>query len=144
MNDEVETPEEQLQENIDPIYSEIKLKYGSLKFEDIDSHFMAFQNIYNEKRDIESIRVKKDILEAAKKFNLTLHIKNGNDITDKYGLQKNKTKPPKMEPKYRNPDNHNETWAGHGRKPKWLIEKIASGKKLDDFMIEQPNKQVTQ
>jgi DNA-binding protein H-NS len=38
-------------------------------------------------------------------------------------------------PKYRNPDNASETWSGRGRKPKWLEEKIAGGKSVDDFLI---------
>jgi DNA-binding protein H-NS len=38
-------------------------------------------------------------------------------------------------PKYRNPENHAETWAGHGLKPRWLTAAIKSGKKLEDFAI---------
>ena len=38
-------------------------------------------------------------------------------------------------PKYRNPENASETWAGRGLKPRWLAAAIKSGKKLDDFLI---------
>src|SRR5215510_4718222 len=38
-------------------------------------------------------------------------------------------------PKYRNPENPAETWAGRGLKPRWLAAALKSGKKLDDFMI---------
>jgi DNA-binding protein H-NS len=41
----------------------------------------------------------------------------------------------KVAPKYRNPENPAETWAGRGLKPRWLAAAIKSGKKLDDFMI---------
>jgi DNA-binding protein H-NS len=41
-------------------------------------------------------------------------------------------------PKYRNPDNSAETWAGRGRKPKWVEEKLAQGRTLDDLLISQP------
>lgn len=34
--------------------------------------------------------------------------------------------------KYRDGDN---TWTGRGRKPKWLEEKLASGSKLEDFLV---------
>lgn len=44
---------------------------------------------------------------------------------------------PKVFPKYRNPKNPEETWAGRGRQPCWLIAELRSGKKLDDFRIEQ-------
>src|SRR6202140_2443451 len=38
-------------------------------------------------------------------------------------------------PKYRNPENPGETWAGRGLKPRWLAAALKSGKKLDDFRI---------
>jgi DNA-binding protein H-NS len=38
-------------------------------------------------------------------------------------------------PKYRNPENPAETWAGRGLKPRWLAAAIKSGKKQDDFLI---------
>lgn len=41
----------------------------------------------------------------------------------------------KVAPKYRNPENPNETWAGRGLKPRWLAAALKGGKKLDDFMI---------
>jgi DNA-binding protein H-NS len=37
-------------------------------------------------------------------------------------------------PKYRNPEDPAETWAGRGLKPRWLTAAIKSGKKLDDFL----------
>src|SRR6516165_1338106 len=39
-------------------------------------------------------------------------------------------------PKYRNPENPSETWAGRGLKPRWLAAAIKSGKSLDDFAID--------
>jgi DNA-binding protein H-NS len=41
----------------------------------------------------------------------------------------------KVAPKYRNPSNPSETWAGRGQQPKWLAKYIAGGRKLDDFLI---------
>jgi DNA-binding protein H-NS len=38
-------------------------------------------------------------------------------------------------PKYRNPENPSETWAGRGLKPRWLSAAIKSGKKQEDFLI---------
>lgn len=34
---------------------------------------------------------------------------------------------------YRNPSNPTETWVGYGRRPRWVIEFLRSGKKLDDL-----------
>jgi DNA-binding protein H-NS len=38
-------------------------------------------------------------------------------------------------PKYRNPENPAETWAGRGLKPRWLTAAIKGGRKLEDFLI---------
>ncbi|CAN6961356.1 DNA-binding protein [Psychrobacter okhotskensis] len=37
--------------------------------------------------------------------------------------------------KYRNTDNNEETWTGRGRKPTWLVDALAAGRKLEDFAI---------
>ncbi len=38
-------------------------------------------------------------------------------------------------PKYRNPENPAETWAGRGLKPRWLTTAMKGGKSLEDFAI---------
>jgi DNA-binding protein H-NS len=43
---------------------------------------------------------------------------------------------PKVFPKYRNPAKPSETWAGRGRKPRWLTAQLRSGKRIDDFRID--------
>jgi DNA-binding protein H-NS len=43
-------------------------------------------------------------------------------------------------PKYRNPDNPSETWAGRGLRPRWLAAALKSGKKLEDFAIDRSAK----
>jgi DNA-binding protein H-NS len=43
---------------------------------------------------------------------------------------------PQVFPKYRNPAEPAETWAGRGKQPRWLTAQLRSGKKLDDFRIQ--------
>jgi DNA-binding protein H-NS len=43
-------------------------------------------------------------------------------------------------PKYRNPENPAETWAGRGLRPRWLAAALKTGKKLEDFSISAPAK----
>jgi DNA-binding protein H-NS len=38
-------------------------------------------------------------------------------------------------PKYRNPENPAETWAGRGLKPRWLAAALEAGKALEDFSV---------
>jgi DNA-binding protein H-NS len=43
---------------------------------------------------------------------------------------------PQVFPRYRNPAQPSETWAGRGKKPRWLTAQLKSGKKIDDFRID--------
>jgi DNA-binding protein H-NS len=44
----------------------------------------------------------------------------------------------KVRPKYRSPSG--ETWAGRGARPRWLVDAIKGGKKIDDFLIDKGRK----
>ncbi|TZF91264.1 H-NS family nucleoid-associated regulatory protein [Cognatilysobacter lacus] len=41
----------------------------------------------------------------------------------------------KVAPKYRNPENASETWAGRGKQPRWLQAHTDKGRALDEFLI---------
>ncbi|HZV23767.1 MAG TPA: H-NS histone family protein [Luteimonas sp.] len=41
----------------------------------------------------------------------------------------------KVAPKYRNPADPSQTWAGRGQPPRWLAAELKSGKKVEDFLI---------
>jgi DNA-binding protein H-NS len=41
----------------------------------------------------------------------------------------------KAAPKYRNPANPDETWAGRGMKPRWLQALLAQGHTMEEFAI---------
>jgi DNA-binding protein H-NS len=42
---------------------------------------------------------------------------------------------PKVRPKFQNPDDPSETWAGRGKQPRWLRKQLRSGKQLEDLRI---------
>lgn len=42
----------------------------------------------------------------------------------------------KVAPKYRNPANAKDTWAGRGKQPRWLVAETAKGRKLEEFLIK--------
>lgn len=42
----------------------------------------------------------------------------------------------KIPPKYYNPKQPKETWAGRGRKPKWVLSHLKKGGELADLSIE--------
>ena len=76
--------------------------------------------VIDQRRTIESELAKLTRLQGAK----TLR-KNGSG----FGLRG------PVAPKYRNPQNPEETWAGRGLRPKWLAAAIKAGKSVDDFLI---------
>src|SRR5436190_23447292 len=43
----------------------------------------------------------------------------------------------KISPKYRNPHNRSETWAGRGAMPRWLSAFITQGRKLEDVSTQK-------
>ena len=50
-------------------------------------------------------------------------------------LRGSKMKGRKVAPKYRNPKNRSETWAGRGAMPRWMAAEIKKGKKREHFAI---------
>jgi DNA-binding protein H-NS len=38
-------------------------------------------------------------------------------------------------PKYRHPENTEQTWTGRGRQPEWMKDAIESGRSKDEFLI---------
>ena len=52
-------------------------------------------------------------------------------------LKRDRRPYPKVLPKYRNPEDRSETWAGRGKEPLWLRAQLRSGKKLTDFLIHR-------
>jgi DNA-binding protein H-NS len=53
------------------------------------------------------------------------------------GAASKKRRPyPKVEPKYRNPENPSITWSGRGKQPVWLSEYLAAGGSIEDVRIE--------
>lgn len=42
---------------------------------------------------------------------------------------------PPVLPKFRNPLEPSQTWAGRGKRPRWLSAYLRKGKQLDDFKI---------
>lgn len=48
-----------------------------------------------------------------------------------------KMKGRKVAPKYRNPKNRSQTWAGRGMRPIWLQDLLKQGRKIEDFAVSK-------
>jgi DNA-binding protein H-NS len=51
---------------------------------------------------------------------------------------KPRRKYPRVLPKFRNPQT-SETWSGRGKRPRWLVAAMRSGRKIDEFRIGEGN-----
>jgi DNA-binding protein H-NS len=51
--------------------------------------------------------------------------------------RKVRRKYPPVLPKFQNPSNPSETWAGRGKQPRWLVSQLKAGKKINDFLIDR-------
>jgi len=50
---------------------------------------------------------------------------------------------PPVIPKFRNPSDPKETWAGRGKQPRWVVAQLKAGRKMDDFLIGRGKHQST-
>jgi DNA-binding protein H-NS len=50
--------------------------------------------------------------------------------------QKQRRKYPRVLPKYQDPQT-SETWSGRGKRPRWLVAAMKSGRKIEDFRIRE-------
>lgn len=59
----------------------------------------------------------------------------GFTLAELLGTQVTRKRAPAGE-KYRNPADHDQTWSGRGRKPRWFELALAEGKSPDDLLIK--------
>ena len=99
----------------------------------MELHTSVLKDIHQQKIESESKRIKNELLEAAKKFKISLHVEEGIEIKS---IHKHLIKKSKLMPKYKNPANPEETWNGHGRKPNWLCNYLTiENNSIDDLLI---------
>jgi len=55
--------------------------------------------------------------------------------------RKTRRKYPPVLPKFQNPADPSETWAGRGKQPRWLVSQLKAGKKINDFLIDNSKRQ---
>ncbi|MCL2713385.1 MAG: H-NS histone family protein [Alphaproteobacteria bacterium] len=63
-----------------------------------------------------------------------------NDGWSSDGQKSRRRKYPPVIPKYRNPADNSETWAGRGKQPRWVVAQLRAGKKMEDFIINRQDR----
>lgn len=74
---------------------------------------------------------------AAEKARLEERLRQLNSIPAGGQVERARRQYPKVLPKYQNPSNPAETWAGRGKQPRWVRALLRSGKKLEDLQIKR-------
>lgn len=94
------------------------------------------EKIKAEKRGLEErlARLNRGVIEKPATARAALKIRGRHAMRRKY---------PPVLPKYQNPSDPSETWAGRGKQPRWLVSQLKAGKKIDDFLIDRARRQAT-
>jgi DNA-binding protein H-NS len=74
-------------------------------------------------------RVRQQMRELAASIGMTVEEVLG------YGVERKSKGRVLLPPKYRNPENPEETWSGKGHRPQWVKEALESGRKLEEMEI---------
>jgi DNA-binding protein H-NS len=79
-------------------------------------------------------RKEKDKLDVQNELH-ELAAKRGFSLGEILGKTRKKSAKKNKAARYKNPANDKETWAGHGRKPNWLLTLIAEGRNIEEFQV---------
>lgn len=94
---------------------------------------MSFEELVNTRAQIEAAIE----LHVARERQMLMRILEGNNLPAGRSARNKAAHPlkgKKLPPKYRNPGDHSQVWAGRGNKPQWLTAALKKrGVKLENF-----------
>jgi DNA-binding protein H-NS len=108
-----------------------------------DLEAMSFDELWSLHEQISqllSVKITSEKRELEKRLavlNRGMNLIEGNDKDAPQSYNANgeaRRKYPRVLPKYRNPQT-SETWSGRGKRPRWLVAAIKTGRKIEDFEI---------
>jgi DNA-binding protein H-NS len=110
-----------------------KFKISSLSMDELwalheEVSNMLSEKILTEKRELEDRLAKLNGGMMAKINRSDLQVAERRKVRRKY---------PPVLPKFQNPSDPSETWAGRGKQPRWLVSQLKAGKKMNDFLIDR-------
>ena len=76
----------------------------------------------------ERLAAEKSVLETR------LKLLSGQSHATKSGTSERRPYPAVL-PRFRNPDDPSETWAGRGKQPRWVAQQLSAGRRLEEFKI---------
>jgi DNA-binding protein H-NS len=103
------------------------LKVKSMAF----SELLAAKGKIETEIELRSARERSRLIEAVGKLRSVAAAKSATARPSRPHALKGR----KLPPRYRNPKNRKETWAGRGHRPRWLVAALKGGKKLEAFAV---------
>ena len=101
---------------------------SKLSIEELENLAKDVQTELSSRKEAERERVLAQMRELAGSLGLTLE--------DVVRMERGgKGAPSSVKPKYRNPENSEQTWTGRGKRPAWVNEALEKGKQLEDLAI---------
>jgi DNA-binding protein H-NS len=100
----------------------------------VDLSAMSADQLWSLHERVSSILTEKISSEKAR---LEERLRKIGSASNTNSIRRSRRPYPKVLPKYQNPKNRSETWAGRGKQPRWLVALLRSGKKLEDFRIKR-------
>ena len=102
-------------------------KYQDLSEEELNAVIAAAKNVLAEKQAEKRSAVLAEIRRLAASI--------GVEVTVGGETKKAERKPVRVAPKYRNPENSEQTWTGRGVAPKWMQAYLQAGREKSEFLI---------
>ena len=104
---------------------------------DINLSVLSIEELLKLEQDIKGERERRQHEERAALMQQAQDLAKRHGITLDELLRPSKKQRATPSPKYRNPDNPEETWTGRGKKPQWIQEKLESGVALETLQISK-------
>lgn len=108
-------------------------KIDKLSYEELFELKNSVEDTIARRRSERKIRLRNKMAQVAADAGFTLQELVPVGRTN--GTRKARVRRGPVAPKYRNPKDPSQTWAGRGRQPKWLVAELGKGKKLENFVI---------
>jgi DNA-binding protein H-NS len=110
-----------------------KFKISTLSMDELWALHEEVGNLLSEKLADE----KRQLEERLAKLNSGMMAKINRPDPQVPERRKVRRKYPPVLPKFQNPSDPSETWAGRGKQPRWLVSQLKAGKKMNDFLIDR-------
>lgn len=117
---------------------EVEWQGGGMSAKKVELESMSLDDLWSLHERISGIlsdRIKAEKHELEKRLAV---LNRGIDVigSPRALSEKPRRKYPRVLPKYRNPQT-SETWSGRGKRPRWLVAAMKSGRKIEEFRISE-------